>query len=137
MLFIIFHLLSLLQCLSSSFVLQTKLNRLADEMPSYLIFNEMGIFIMYLEANMVIVLHSRVWNIIICIFLWSIKVEKNILKLIWKIGKYYKYLFKVVIASMRQLVRLKEGKTAKINDIPGFLAQCIASKVTCINIHNL
>ena len=54
------------------------------------------------------------------------------MKLIWKIGKYYKYLFKVVIASMRQLVRLKEGKTAKINDIPGFLAQCIASKV--INI---
>ena len=30
---------------------------------------------------------------------------------------------------MRQLVRLKEGKTAKIKDIPGFLAQCISSKV--------
>ena len=36
---------------------------------------------------------------------------------------------KVVIASMRQLVRLQEGKTAKIKDIPGFLAQCISSKV--------
>ena len=37
----------------------------------------------------------------------------------------------VVIASMRQLVRLKEGKTAKIKDIPGFLTQCIVSKVSC------
>ena len=33
---------------------------------------------------------------------------------------------------MRQLVRLKEGKTAKIKDIPGFLTQCIVSKVSCI-----
>ena len=32
---------------------------------------------------------------------------------------------------MRQLVRLKEGKTAKIKDIPGFLTQCIVSKVSC------
>ena len=38
-------------------------------------------------------------------------------------------LWQVVIASMRQLVRLKEGKTAKIKDIPGFLTQCIVSKV--------
>ena len=30
---------------------------------------------------------------------------------------------------MRQLVRLQEGKTAKIKDIPGFLAKCISSKV--------
>ena len=36
----------------------------------------------------------------------------------------------VVIASMRQLVRLKEGQTAKVKDIPGFLTQCIASKVS-------
>jgi hypothetical protein len=35
----------------------------------------------------------------------------------------------VVIASMRQLIRLKEGRTAKVKDIPGFLTQCIASKV--------
>ena len=35
----------------------------------------------------------------------------------------------VVIASMRQLIRMKEGKTAKIKDIPGFLSQCIQSKV--------
>jgi hypothetical protein len=35
----------------------------------------------------------------------------------------------VVIASMRQLVRLKEGKTAKITDIPGFLTQCMQGKV--------
>jgi hypothetical protein len=30
---------------------------------------------------------------------------------------------------MRQLIRLKEGRTAKVKDIPGFLTQCIASKV--------
>ena len=62
-----------------------------------------------------------------------------------------KMIFQVVIASMRQLVsqlsllssstsknnnwhkiekvRLKEGKTAKITDIPGFLTQCMQSKV--------
>ena len=44
---------------------------------------------------------------------------------------------KVVIASMRQLVRLKEGKTAKIKDIPGFLAQCISSKVGVLCPHLL
>ena len=44
---------------------------------------------------------------------------------------------KVVIASMRQLVRLKEGKTAKIKDIPGFLAQCISSKVVVLCSHLL
>ena len=51
----------------------------------------------------------------------------------------------VVIASMRQLVRLKEGQTAKVKDIPGFLTQCIASKVSigtqqslyCIDLREL
>ena len=45
--------------------------------------------------------------------------------------------WQVVIASMRQLVRLKEGKTAKITDIPGFLTQCMQSKVrnTCLRLH--
>ena len=42
---------------------------------------------------------------------------------------YGKLMLQVVIASMRQLVRLQEGKTAKIKDIPGFLTQCISSKV--------
>jgi hypothetical protein len=58
--------------------------------------------------------------------------EKIILILISNIGKYLKYNCQVVIASMRQLVRLQEGKTAKIKDIPGFLAQCIESKVTML-----
>ena len=46
-----------------------------------------------------------------------------------KMKYFITFFLKVVIASMRQLVRIQEGKTAKIKDIPGFLTQCIIGKV--------